>query len=214
MSKILSAFLFGLGLAAASHAQDAAQWQEGKHYELVQSPQPTATGDKVEVLEAFSYACPACNQAAPIVESIKKSLPANAAFVYLPVQFGSDAWKIFARGFYTAQALGIAEKAHADLFRAIYVDKKINSATPTMDALAGFYAGYGVSASDFLATSTSFAIETRLKRAEALVKALGIDGTPAFVVNGKYRFSGRTAGGYENLEALIRHLVALESSGG
>ncbi|MBX3691811.1 thiol:disulfide interchange protein DsbA/DsbL [Dokdonella sp.] len=213
MSKFLSALVFGLSLACAAHAQDMGEWQEGKHYELVATPQATTTGDKVEVLEAFSYACPACNQAVPIVADIKKALPANAEFVYLPVQFASDAWKTFARGFYTAQALGIAEKAHADLFRAIYLDKKINSSAPTMDALAAFYANYGVSAADFLATSKSFAIETKLKRNEALVKALGIDGTPAFVVNGKYRVSGRSAGGYDKLGALINHLVAKESAG-
>lgn len=214
MSKILSAFLFGLCLAGTAHAQDATEWKEGTHYELVEPPQATTTGDKIEVLEAFSYACPHCNQVAPVVEGIQKSLPANAEFVLLPVQFTSDAWKTYARAFYTAQALGIADKAHADVFRAIYVDKKLSGTAPTMESLAGFYSQYGVGADDFLATSKSFAVETKLKRNVALVNAYAIDGTPAFIVNGKYRFSGRSAGGYDKLEALIRHLVAKEAAGG
>lgn len=214
MSRFLTALLFGLTAAGVATAQDAAEWQEGKHYQRLEQPQATTTGNKVEVVEAFSYACPHCNQVAPIVEDVKKSLPANAEFVYLPVQFASDAWKTFARAFYTAQALGVADKGHADLFRAIYVDKKISGSAPTLESLAAFYANYGVTSADFLATSKSFAIETRLKRNDALVKAYAIDGTPAFIINGKYRFSGLSAGGYDKIGSLISFLVAKESSGG
>lgn len=214
MSKFaLSAILAGLAALGTAHAQAPAAWEAGKHYELIEPPQATTTGDKIEVVEAFSYACPHCNQVAPLVESIKKALPAKAAFVYLPVQFTSDAWKTYARAFYTAQALGIAEKAHADVFRAIYVDKKLSGNAPSMESLAEFYSKYGVSAADFLATSKSFAIETRLKRNEALVKAYGVDGTPSFIVNGKYRLSGQSAGGFDKVEALIQFLVAKESGG-
>ncbi|MBN8481602.1 MAG: thiol:disulfide interchange protein DsbA/DsbL [Xanthomonadales bacterium] len=213
MSKfVLSVLLAGIAALGSAHAQAPAAWEAGKHYDLVEPPQATTTGDKIEVVEAFSYACPHCNQVAPIVESMKKSLPANAELVYLPVQF-SDAWRTFARAFYTAQALGIADKAHADVFRAIYVDKKLDTHAPTLEAIAEFYSKYGVSAADFLATSKSFAIETRLKRNDALVKAYGIDGTPTFIVNGKYRFSGKSAGGYDKIEDLVRYLVAKESGG-
>ncbi len=214
MSRIaLSAFLAGFAALGTAHAQAPATWEAGKHYDLVEPPQVTTTGDKIEVVEAFSYACPHCNQVAPVVDAIKKSLPANAEFVYLPVQFASDAWKTYARAFYTAQALGIADKAHSDVFRAIYVDKKLSGNAPSMESVAEFYSKYGVSAADFLATSKSFAIETRLKRNDALVKAYGIDGTPTFIVNGKYRLSGKSAGGYDKIEGLIQFLVAKESGG-
>ena len=214
MSKfVFSAFLTGLAALGTAHAQAPATWEAGKHYELVEPPQATTTGGKVEVVEVFSYACPHCNQVAPVVESIKKALPSNAEFVYVPAQFGSDAWKTYARAFYTAQALGIADKSHTDVFRAIYADKKLSGNSPTLESLAEFYSRYGVSAADFLATSKSFAIETRMKRNDALVKAYGVDGTPAFIVNGKYRLSGQSAGGYDKIEGLVQFLVAKESGG-
>ena len=166
------------------------QWQEGKNYFLIEPAQATTTGDKIEVVEVFSYACPHCNEVSPMVAEMKKNLPANAEFVYLPVQFGFEAWKTYARAFYTAQALGILEKSHADVFRAIYVDKKLDSRSPTFASIADFYSKYGVSAEDFIATSRSFAIEAKLKRNDALVKAYGVDGTPEFIVNGKYRITG------------------------
>lgn len=213
MLKSILALTFGLGLglAGVACAQATGEWTEGKNYFLVEPPQATTTGDKIEVVEAFSYACPHCNEVAPMVADIKKRLPANAEFVMLPVQFGFEAWKTFARAFYTAQALGILEKSHADVFRAIYVDQKLDSRSPTFASLADFYSKYGVSAADFTATSRSFAIEAKLKRNDALIKAYGVDGTPEFIVNGKYRISGQSAGGYDKIEPLIHYLIARES---
>lgn len=214
MFKAFVALTLGVGLLAGLplHAQET--WQEGKHYFLIEPSQATTTGDKIEVVEVFSYACPHCNEVAPMVEDIVKRLPANAQFVKLPAQFGFDAWKTYARGFYTAQALGILDKSHLDVFRAIYIDRKLDGRSPTLASLAEFYAKYGVSAEDFTAAAHSFAIETKLKRNEALLKAYGVDGTPAFVVNGKYRLSGQSAGGYDKVEALLQYLIEKETKGG
>ena len=59
---ILLAGLFAMAPAFAADPAatpaPAAKWEEGKSYFLVDPPQQTAAGDKVEVLEVFSYACP------------------------------------------------------------------------------------------------------------------------------------------------------------
>ena len=62
------------------------------------------------------------------------------------------------------------------MFRAIYVDRKLDGRSPTFASLADFYSRYGVTAEDFTATSRSFGIEAKLKRNEALIKAYGVDG--------------------------------------
>ncbi|HOX72688.1 MAG TPA: thiol:disulfide interchange protein DsbA/DsbL [Dokdonella sp.] len=214
MIKSLIALTVGLGLLSVSPARAEDNWEAGKNYFVIEPAQATTTGDKIEVVEVFSYACPHCNEVAPMVEDIIKRLPANAEFVKIPAQFGFEAWKTYARGFYTAQALGILDKSHADVFRAIYIDHKLDGRSPTLASLADFYSKYGVSAADFTATSSSFAVEARLKRNDALIKAYGVDSTPVFVVNGKYRLSGATAGGYEKIEPLLHYLIAKESSGG
>ncbi len=211
--KSLIALTVGLGLIFGSQAHAEDTWVAGKNYFVIEPVQATTTGDKIEVVEVFSYACPHCNEVAPMVADIKKRLPANAEFVMLPAQFGFSAWQTFAKGFYTAQALGLIDKTHADLFRKIYVDKTIDSRSPTFAAVADFYANYGVTAEDFIATSNSFAVKAKLKRNEGLIKAYGVDGTPAFVINGKYRVSGQTAGGYEKLEPLILYLIDKEAKG-
>ncbi len=206
--------IIAIVFSAASHAQtDGTQtaWSAGKEYFLIDPPQPTGSGDKIEVLEVFSYGCPHCAEFQPYAEKIKASLPANAQWSYMPADF-QPAWAIFARAFYTALALGIVDKSHQPLFNAIYVDHKVSQKPAGIEDLAGFYAAYGVSTADFINTAKSFAIETKLKRAQAMVKAYGVEGTPTIIVNGKYRLSNGTAGSYDNLLAIIKYLVARESA--
>ena len=213
MLKSLFALTVGFGLVASMHASAQDNWEAGKNYFLIEPPQATTTGDKIEVVEVFSYACPHCNEVAPMVADLKKRLPANAEFVLLPAQFGFSSYQTFAKGFYTAQALGLIEKTHADLFRTIYVDKKIDIRSPTFASVAEFYSKYGVSVADFIATSNSFAVKARLKRNEELIKAYSVDGTPSFIVNGKYRISAVSAGGYEKIEPLVHYLIEKEAKG-
>ena len=47
-----------------------------------------------------------------------------------------------------------------------------------------------------------------------MIKAYGVDSTPGFVVNGKYRVTGQSAGGYQNIEPLLNFLIAKEAKGG
>ena len=214
MMKPLIALSLGLGLIIAGQLQAEETFEAGKNYFVIEPAQATTTGDKIEVVEVFSYACPHCNEEAPMIADMAKRLPANAEFVKIPAQFGFEAWKTFARGFYTAQALGLIDKTHEDMFRTIYVDRKLDIKSPTFASIADFYAKYGVSAEDFIATSNSFAVKAKLKRNEELIKAYGVDGTPTFIVNGKYRISGPSAGGYDKVEPLVHYLIEKEAKGG
>src|SRR5262245_49964717 len=97
----------------ASQAQ-AANWQAGKHYtELPQAQRTNVGAGKIEVMEVFSYGCPACNRFLPAMKKIKASLPPNAQLVYLPASWQvTENWPVFQRAYLTAQSLGVAEKAH------------------------------------------------------------------------------------------------------
>src|SRR5688500_4019276 len=119
MSKRFAALLFGLSLASAGSAADT--FEAGKHWFPVEPPQPTSTGDKVEVVEVFSYACPACNFFEPTMRKLEAALPPNAEVVHLPASFRPDEdWPVFQRAYYTAQALGILDKSHKAMFGAVW----------------------------------------------------------------------------------------------
>ena len=201
------AFLALLLAAPLASAQALAEkYQAGKHYFPIEPAQPTSSGAKVEVVEVFAYACIHCAHFQPLVDAWKKNMPAGASFSYMPAFF-QPTFALFGRAYYTAEVLGVAEKAHDDLFKAIFVEQK---PLHSMDDIASWYAQYGVKADDFVKTATSFAVETKVTRANTLVQRYAVDGTPTMVVNGKYRVTGQSAGGYDKVFDVVNFLVAKE----
>jgi protein dithiol oxidoreductase (disulfide-forming) len=201
----------------------AEQWVEGRHYYRVQPAQRTnVAAGKVEVAEAISYGCPACNEFLPFMADLKKQLPPSAEIVYVHASFNtSEQWPMFQRAFYTSTAMGLVPKTHEQMFKAIWatgelavVDSRtgrLKQPPPTLDDVAQFYARTaGVDSKKFLATAKSFAVDVNIKRAEEWLKATRVDQTPTFVINGKYRVTDRSAGGRSQLAAVIVWLVNRE----
>jgi thiol:disulfide interchange protein DsbA len=175
----------------------------GKNYFLVEPPQPTASGNKVEVLEVFSYACIHCAHFQPYADEIKSKLPAYAQFEYMPAIF-NEAWEAYARAFYTAQSLGLLDKTHQAIFDAVHRDHR---QFRSFDDIAAFYGEHGADVEKFKQVATSFEVESKLARSRDLVPKFGVDGTPTVIIDGKYRLTGASAGGYPQLVALIDLLV-------
>ena len=202
----LLALLLAAPLASAQALPE--KYQAGKHYFLIDPPQPTSSGSKVEVVEVFSYGCIHCAHFQPTVTAWKAKLPPGVAFSYMPAFF-QPTFALFGRAYYTAEVLGVAEKAHDDLFKAIFVEQK---PLHSMDDIASWYAQYGVKADDFVKTATSFAVETKVNRANQMVKSYAVDGTPTIVVAGKYRVTGASAEGYDKVFDVVNFLVAKEQA--
>ena len=211
MTRFLAclALVLAAPLAFAQALPPPAQPQPaGPGYELINPPQPTASGNKVEVIEVFSYGCIHCAHFQPTVDTWKKKMPANVQFSYLPAFF-NPYFALMGRVFYTAEALGVQEKSHDAVFTAIFDEKK---PFQKMEDIAEFYKAYGTKPEDFIATSTSFAVETKSRRAEELGKRYGIDGTPTIIVNGKYRVGPKSAGGYDKIFDVVNKLIAQETA--
>ncbi len=223
MFKRLIMLCAGLLLASACTAQngtDAAAakpsfgHEAGVNYFLIEPPQPTSSGDNIEVLEVYSYACVHCAHFQPFANELKTSLPAYARFAYMPALF-SPAWEPYARAFYTAEAMGVLDKTHQPLFDALHRDQR---PLRTFDDLVEFYGEHGVDTKKFEATAHSFEVESKLARSREMVPRYQVDGTPTVIVNGKYRVTGASAGGYPQMVELIKWLVekehAAETKGG
>jgi len=214
------------GTAPTTPFVDNGKWVEGKNYFLIEPAQPTSHPGKIEVTEVFSYACPACNAFHSTVDQIARSLPPNAVMNYLAASFRPDEnWPVYQRAFYAAQALGVVEKTHDAQFDATWKTgetatynldtgkPKPKAAWPTIEDLAKFYAKYGVDPKEFVGIANSFTVNTKMKRADDLMKAYGVDSTPTMIVNGKYRFTTASAGGYAQSVELTQWLVAKEAAG-
>jgi thiol:disulfide interchange protein DsbA len=218
------ALLAGAWLTTAQ-AQPAptSEWEAGKHYFVIDPVVATSSGDKIEVTEVFSYGCPGCNASYTFVDKVKKDLPANAAMNYVPASFHPEEdWVVFQRAFFAAKTLGILDKTHDATFDAVWksgelavrdaATNRFKSPLPTIEDVAKFYTKFGVKAEDFVAAANSFTISTRMKQADAYIKAAGVDQTPTIIVNGKYRLTVQSAGGdWTKAEQLILFLIHKES---
>jgi len=224
MRKRTAALISILTLVLTSFAH-AATWTEGIHYFPISPAQPTnVPAGKIEVAEVFSYACPFCEQINPLVRQLQASLPSNAQMVYIPASFNpSEDWPVFQRATCTAQMLGILEKTHDKVFDAVWKTgelavtdpqtHRIKNPLPTIEDVAKYYNHIsGTPVQKFLDTAKSFAVDTAMRRDDALVVAYQVDGTPSLIVNGKYRITGLSAGGMPQMIELAKYLVAKESS--
>lgn len=219
MTRILVALL---ALAAAASAQ-AQSWVAGKHYTVIPTQRTNVPAGKVEVMEVFSYGCPACNQFLPTMKKLKAALPANAQLVYLPAAWNkAEAWPMFQRAYLTAQSLGVADKAHDAMFQAIWAtgelgvteaSGRLKKNLPTIDDAARFYARVaGVKAADFVNASKSFSVDLKMRQADSQIIAMQVSGTPTLVVNGKYRLNNESLQTNDEMIALVNFLVAKESA--
>jgi thiol:disulfide interchange protein DsbA len=201
------------------------QWVEGTHYDVLDQTQPTTVpAGKVEVMEVFSYACPACNSFQPYVTALERNLPRNAQMVFLPASFlPTEDWPVFQRAYFTAQSLGIADRTHQAIYDAVWktgelatFDRQTNQIkrpAPSIEDLAGYYARLtGVSPQTFLAAARSFGVETRMRAADDQITAMQVTGTPTIVVAGKYRVNLQSLHTIGDVIPLVQFLVAKASA--
>jgi len=219
---LVSAALINVG----AYAQTA-PWVAGKHYSVLPQPQRTNVAPgKIEVMEVFSYGCPACNHFRPAMKKLKTSLPPNAQMVFLPASWNAaEAWPIFQRAYITAQSLGVADKAHEAMFDAIWTtgelgisDKNTNQLKskedlPKIEDAAKLYQRVtGVKAADFVAASKSFGVDLKVRQADRQITEMQVPSTPTLVVNGKYRINNDALKSTDDMIALVMFLVAKESA--
>jgi len=220
----LALSLLAVAILLVPPAAPAATWTEGTNYVRVTPPQQTTVpAGKVEVMEVFSYACPACNTFQPVMEKLRHGLPPNAQFTFLPAAFNpQEDWPMFQRAFFAAQGLGIVERTHQAMFDAVWKTGELAVVTPGSNRLkdplpsitdaASFYARVaGVDPQKFLAMANSFGVDSKIRAADAQILAMHVDSTPTLIVNGKYRVIRPSLQNDDQLIELVKYLVARES---
>ncbi len=183
-----------LALLAAGVA--GAQPVAGRDYTLINPPQPTDSGKKIEVVEFFWYGCIHCYHLEAPLKAWLKRKPADVEFRYVPAVF-DPSWLPLTRTFYALDAMGLSEKFHDDIFTAIHKDKQRGIASDPR-IMADWLAAKGVDKQKFLDTYNSFAVNGRAQRSSDMTRSYDVPGTPALVVDGKYLTGPSMAGGGDN----------------
>lgn len=175
----------------------------GEHYLVLERPVPTRDNEKIEVVEMFSYGCPHCYEFEATVKDWSKRQPKDVDYWAFPAVW-NKAMALYARAFYVAHDLNVAEKIHQPLFTAIVIEQK---SIRNESDLAEFFAIHGVDKEVFTSAFNSTAVATKVKHAEERVRLYKPAGAPEIIVNGKYRVDRMRAGGLTEMLAVVDFLI-------
>ena len=196
--------LFGLALALIALPAEAQQPRRDVDYRLIPQ-QPVATGDRVEVIEFFFYACPYCNELEPFLERWLKLKPANVVFRRVPV-VRHDSWVPLAKTYYALEAMGEAERLHAAVYYGIHVDDLALSQEKVLAEWAG---KQGLDRDKFMAIYRTDAIREKIERARQMTANYDIKSTPSVVVDGRYLTSTGMTSSVPQVIPVIESLINL-----
>ena len=192
--------------AAGTLDEKKARFIAGEDYIVLDNAVETRDSSKIEVVEMFSYGCPHCYEFEPLIREWSSKQASDVDFSVIPAIWNKP-MELYARAYYAAQALKVADKIHQPLFTAIVIEQK--SIRDESD-LADFFARYGVDRDAFTSTFNSMLVGMQIKQAEDLVRRYSAADVPEIVVNGKYRVDRMRAGGQSEMLAVLDFLIEKE----
>ncbi len=156
--------------------------QADQGYSLVNPPQPTTSGKKIEVLEFFYYGCPHCYHLQKYLDLWLKKLPKDVEFRYVPTIF-NDEWMKLAKTYYALDVMGLEPRLHGAVYDAVQVQ---NIDLGDENTLLDWAAKRGVDRGKLSAAYASFTTQVDVNKSKQMTRSYGIMGTPSLVVDGKY----------------------------
>ena len=204
---LLLAFFFASAVADAGGPARAKVPVAGVDYEVLARPIATASGNRIELLEVFNYACSHCNDFSAKLVAWQRRQPADVAIRYEAAPYGGF-FDEMARAFYAARVLGVVAKTHEGIFRAVHGTRSIRAGEEASIVVA--YARLGVDPGRFRAEYGSGRIDERLRHAKALMVAADVGGVPALIVAGRYRIDADEHVTFDAMLATADHLIRLE----
>jgi len=174
-----SLLLAALAVAGNLHAQPPVA---DKEYKLINPPQKTDSGKKIEVIEFFSYACPHCADFEPFFQDWLKRRSKDVDYRAMPMVF-RDSWRPLAKLYFALEQMGMVDKYHMRVYDAIH---KQGQQLFTDEAVTEWVAKQGIDKAKFEAIYNSFGMDAKVQRAAAMGRTYGVQFTPSIAVNGKY----------------------------
>lgn len=201
--NLISRALPALALAAAAFMAPASHAQSTQLYQNVSPVQPTDNPDKIVVVEFFAFSCPHCFHMEPMMLNWAKAQKPDVQFEQVPVAFNA-AMQPMQQLYYTLKIMNRLDLA-PKVFNAIHVE---NKPLFTKDAIESWIATQGIDPKQFDSIYNSFSVQTDVQRANAMMNAYNVEGTPSFGVDGRYLTSPVLAGNsYEGAEQETSVLV-------
>jgi thiol:disulfide interchange protein DsbA len=176
---------------------------EGTDFRTLQTPQPTESGNKIEVLEFFQYSCPHCYAFGPDLDAWRKKLAPDVDYKRIHINWDNSTLA-HTKIYYSLEQLGRVNDLHEKVFSAIHMNKKRMLET---DEIADFMAANGVDKKQWIDVFNSFSIATKSGKAGQIWKAYKIDGTPTLGCDGRYLTSPSMTGSRAASLTVLDYLI-------
>ena len=171
-----------LGLMAASAGASPANPVAGTDYIVLDTPQSTDSGKKIEVTEFFWYSCPHCNALEPALEAWVAKQGDKIEFKRVPISF-DPRFVPQQKLYYTLEALGQVSAMHKKVFNAIHVQRQSVDKDAT---ILDFAVKQGLDKAKFADAYNSFGVQSKVNRATQLQNAYKVEGVPMIAVDGRF----------------------------
>jgi protein dithiol oxidoreductase (disulfide-forming) len=174
--------MLGLSLITATAMATTASPVDKVDYLTYDKAMSTDAGNKVEVVEFFSYSCPHCFALDPELATWVKAHNDAIVFKRVPVLIhaGDDALQQL---YYTIDSMGITEQLHSRIFHAIHAEHK---QLKDENAIADFVATQGVDRAKFTAAYESFGVQSKLQRAKQIIENYKVNTVPQLAIDGRF----------------------------
>lgn len=202
LATVLATALVALGLPLIGNAEPAG-FQPGVHFRALDPPVATRSGDHIEVLDFFAYSCRHCYIFEPILAQWARGLPDDVVLRRVPLTTGPGG-DLHVRLFYTAEALGVIDRLHANIFEAVL---RQGRPLQTRADIRAFLVEHDVDGDDFDRVFDSPAINKRINAAFLISQGYGVRTTPTMGVDGHYFADPVPARTYQRFLQVIDFLV-------
>lgn len=210
---LLSAALSTAAMPVLAATQAKKPFVEGVDF-LKVSPALDYPKRPIVIHDFFAYTCPHCLRFARLMEEWKASVGKDPDIKIVPVPVAWDkSYHLFPKIYFGFEALGCVNKLHTPYWE--WVIKEDHPWETIADARRDtdkWLTEHGINLADWNKLIDSFAIESKVKQADDIWKAYGIDSTPMIGISGRYltapHLTGTRPRAIEMLNELIRRIRA------
>lgn len=184
--KTIITSLFAVVMSFTALQAHAYEFVEGKDYVKVANVDPALNNKTIEI---FSYHCQYCYRSQNSVHAFKASMPKGMVLEHKPTTFGYKQLLPFASTYFIMEELGLTDELHDYAFHIaklpIKGEKHYNKLN-NFEGVKAFFMDHGVSEADYEKAVKAIEEKGLIKQADKFASKYQVEGTPTFIINGKY----------------------------
>ena len=180
-------------------------YQAGIHYDVL-SPAWEDGGNEPIVYEFFSYMCPGCYAFEPIMDQLNSQSTGQYSITKIPVVLYPQ-WEPHAKTYYTLEMMGELERVHKAFFVAIHQHKK--QFRTLEDIALWLSSSFAIDPKTFIGNANSFMVDSKMRKGQQMIQAMGVNRLPTLVVNGKFKANFDQLKTHDDIVDVTAYLASL-----